>query len=274
MKIQKKSIILSVLIFLGMLSLGIFTKNDFKTSCVAGAALAGTFLAYSAFMQFITYYSSREPKKERIMKTEKEEIIHDITYDDFNQGIDMILNEESEDSNTNPYQNFWGASALLGFATTILTGFNSIENIDSFRFWIKVFIIGAALTAGIQLALKHSRTREYEKLKNITTATYFKLKKIQEESRLNTDKNYLEIKDEKRMDEFLYEVTKWAIEVNGVSIAAIQRHFGLDSYKAGKIINQMYSLGICAPSKGNPKHHIILIDMESLEKLKEKISNQ
>lgn len=270
MKIQKKSIILSVLIFLGMLSLGIFTKNDFKTSCVAGAALAGTFLAYSAFMQFITYYSSREPKKERIMKTEKEEIIHNITYDNFNHGIDKILNEESDDSS--PFVNFWDASALLGFATTIVTGYNSLENINSLVFWIKVFIIGASLTAGIQLALKHSRIKEIKKIKNITTATYFKLKKLQDEYRLNTEKDYLDKNDEKN-DELLYDAAKWSIDVKGVSIAAIQRHFKIGFYRAGKIIDQMYSLGICGPDKGNLKPRVILIDMEGLEMLKEKILN-
>lgn len=197
MKKLKKSIILSVLIFLGIFFFCVFiSKNDFKTSCTAGAALAGAYFAYSALIQFLTHYSTHESKKERIIERDKEEVIHDITYDNFNHGIDKILNEESDDSS--PFVNFWDASALLGFATTIVTGYNSLENINSLVFWIKVFIIGASLTAGIQLALKHSRIKEIKKIKNITTATYFKLKKLQDEYRLNTEKDYLDKNDEKK----------------------------------------------------------------------------
>lgn len=263
----KKSIILTALIFLGVLSFGFFiSKNDFKTSCLIGAVLA---LAYLAFVLFMTS-EAHESKKEK----EKEEIIHDITYDDFNQEIDKILNEEAEDSNSSPYQNFLEASILLGFAATALTEFNSIENFDSSRFWLRVFIIGAALTAGIRLALKYSRIKEFENLKKITIATYFKLKRVQDEYRSITKKDFFDKNDEKKNDELLYEAAKWAIEVDGISIAAIQKHFQIGYYKAGKIIDQMYSLGICGPSTGDSKPRIMLIDMDGLEKLKEKITQK
>lgn len=67
-----------------------------------------------------------------------------------------------------------------------------------------------------------------------------------------------------KLDKLLFEVAKWAIEVNGLSTSAVQRHFSVGYSRAGKIVDQLYGLGVCGPSKGNSKPRAMLIDMEGL----------
>ena len=71
-----------------------------------------------------------------------------------------------------------------------------------------------------------------------------------------------------KKDKLLFEVAKWAIECgNGLSTSAVQRHFSVGYSRAGKIVDQLYGLGLCARSTGNSKPRAMLIDMDQLLQL-------
>ena len=74
------------------------------------------------------------------------------------------------------------------------------------------------------------------------------------------------MKNEK-LDKLLFEVAQWAISVNGLSTSAVQRHFSVGYSRAGKIVDQLYGLGVCGPSKGNSKPRAMLVDMDGLMQL-------
>ena len=66
----------------------------------------------------------------------------------------------------------------------------------------------------------------------------------------------------------MFEVAKWAIECgNGLSTSAVQRHFSVGYSRAGKIVDQLFGLGLCARSTGNSKPRAMLIDMDQLMQL-------
>ena len=68
-----------------------------------------------------------------------------------------------------------------------------------------------------------------------------------------------------KKDKLLFEVAKWAIECgNGLSTSAVQRHFSVGYSRAGKIVDQLFGLGLCARSTGNSKPRAMLIDMDQL----------
>lgn len=74
--------------------------------------------------------------------------------------------------------------------------------------------------------------------------------------------------DDEKLDKLLFEVAKWAIECGkGLSTSAVQRHFSVSYSRAGKIVDQLYGLGICSRSTGNSKPRAMLVDMESLKNL-------
>ena len=71
-----------------------------------------------------------------------------------------------------------------------------------------------------------------------------------------------------KLDKLLFEVAKWAIECgNGLSTSAVQRHFSVGYSRAGKIVDQLYGLGVCGRSTGNSKPRALLVDMEGLMNL-------
>jgi len=71
-----------------------------------------------------------------------------------------------------------------------------------------------------------------------------------------------------KKDKLLFEVAKWAIECgNGLSTSAVQRHFSVGYSRAGKIVDQLYGMGLCARSTGNSKPRAMLIDMDQLMQL-------
>lgn len=68
-----------------------------------------------------------------------------------------------------------------------------------------------------------------------------------------------------KLDKLLFDVAEWAIEVgNGVSTSAVQRHFSVGYSRAGKIVDQLYGLGVCGRSTGNSKPRALLIGMDEL----------
>ena len=71
-----------------------------------------------------------------------------------------------------------------------------------------------------------------------------------------------------KKDKLLFEVAKWAIECgNGLSTSAVQRHFSVGYSRAGKIVDQLFGMGLCARSTGNSKPRAMLIDMDQLMQL-------
>ncbi len=71
-----------------------------------------------------------------------------------------------------------------------------------------------------------------------------------------------------KLDKLLFEVAKWAIECgNGLSTSAVQRHFSVGYSRAGKIVDQLYGVGVCGRSTGNSKPRALLVDMEGLMNL-------
>lgn len=70
-----------------------------------------------------------------------------------------------------------------------------------------------------------------------------------------------------KLDPLLFDVACWAIEVSGLSTSAVQRHFSVGYSRAGKIVDQLYGLKICGPSKGNSKPRAMLVSMDELMQL-------
>ena len=71
-----------------------------------------------------------------------------------------------------------------------------------------------------------------------------------------------------KKDKLLFEVAKWAIECgNGLSTSAVQRHFSVGYSRAGKIVDQIFGMGLCARSTGNSKPRAMLIGMDELMQL-------
>ena len=67
-----------------------------------------------------------------------------------------------------------------------------------------------------------------------------------------------------RLDPLLFDVACWAVEVSGLSTSAVQRHFSVGYSRAGKIVDQLYGLGVCGPSKGNSKPRAMLVGIDEL----------
>lgn len=71
-------------------------------------------------------------------------------------------------------------------------------------------------------------------------------------------------KDLGKLDKLLYDVAVWAVECRGLSTSAVQRHFSVGFSRAGKIVDQLYSLGVCGPAKGNSKPRAMLLGIEEI----------
>ena len=62
-------------------------------------------------------------------------------------------------------------------------------------------------------------------------------------------------KDLGKLDKLLYETS------------AVQRHFSVGFSRAGKIVDQLYSLGVCGPAKGNSKPRAMLLGIEEIQSM-------
>lgn len=74
-------------------------------------------------------------------------------------------------------------------------------------------------------------------------------------------------KDLGKLDKLLYDVAIWAVECRGLSTSAVQRHFSVGFSRAGKIVDQLYSLGVCGPAKGNSKPRAMLLGIEEIQNM-------
>lgn len=66
-----------------------------------------------------------------------------------------------------------------------------------------------------------------------------------------------------KKDVLLYEVAKWAIANQGISTLAVQRHFSVGFSRAGRIVDQLYGLGVCGQAQDTGIRPI-LITMDML----------
>ena len=74
-------------------------------------------------------------------------------------------------------------------------------------------------------------------------------------------------------DPLLEECARMVVSSNKASTSNLQRHFSLGYNRAGKIMDQMESLGIVGPSQGS-KPRSVLIDLMSLEDILRSVSNK
>ena len=135
---------------------------------------------------------------------------------------------------------------------------------------------------------QHFNTKEIGELKELVNNIHDELEEaktdveqisneIQDMKIVNEDNATATMEDEngeecyvlnEKKDKLLFDVAKWAIECgNGLSTAAVQRHFSVGYSRAGKIVDQLFGLGLCTRNTGNSKPRTMLIDMEQLEEL-------
>ena len=135
---------------------------------------------------------------------------------------------------------------------------------------------------------QHFNTKEIGELKELVNNIHDELEEaktdveqisneIQDMKIVNEDNATATMEDEngeecyvlnEQKDKLLFDVAKWAIECgNGLSTAAVQRHFSVGYSRAGKIVDQLFGLGLCTRNTGNSKPRTMLIDMEQLEEL-------
>ncbi len=74
-------------------------------------------------------------------------------------------------------------------------------------------------------------------------------------------------KDLGKLDKLLYDVAVWAVECRGLSTSAVQRHFSVGFSRAGKIVDRLYSLGVCGPAKGNSKPRAMLLGIKEIQSM-------
>lgn len=74
-------------------------------------------------------------------------------------------------------------------------------------------------------------------------------------------------KDLGKLDKLLYDVAVWAVECHGLSTSAVQRHFSVGFSRAGKIVDQLYTLGVCGPNKGNSKPRSMLLGIDEIQSM-------
>ena len=135
---------------------------------------------------------------------------------------------------------------------------------------------------------QHFNTKEIGELKELVNNIHDELEEaktdveqisneIQDMKIVNEDNATATMEDEngeecyvlnEKKDKLLFDVAKWAMECgNGLSTAAVQRHFSVGYSRAGKIVDQLFGLGLCTRNTGNSKPRTMLIDMEQLEEL-------
>ena len=135
---------------------------------------------------------------------------------------------------------------------------------------------------------QHFNTKEIGELKELVNNIHDELEEaktdveqisneIQDMKIVNEDNATATMEDEngeecyvlnEKKDKLLFDVAKWAIECgNGLSTAAVQRHFSVGYSRAGKIVDQLFGLGLCTRNTGNSKPRTMLIDMGQLEEL-------
>lgn len=110
---------------------------------------------------------------------------------------------------------------------------------------------------------------------NVTMKESEFLKHLLEGAKLpNTNENQLieetieiQLPESLALDPLIFEVAKFVVSEQEGSAAAIQRKFEIGYNRAGKIFDQLESLGIYGPNKGSRGHVVIVKDLKQLEEV-------
>ena len=263
-----KIFFLFLFVFISVFVLVYYEQKDLEIACLLGCIVAGAVFAYWLLFAMLNYLEKEKAKKEKKNLINKNILLHNIEECLFENQINKILKEDSNESEESPLGDYIIASFLLGFVFSLVIKY---QDFCEKEFWIRTVIVGAMVAGGIKLLLKNIKEKEIYQLKQITISIYYELKKLQNDCK-NVQKieveQECEEQNEKELDELLYNVTLWAIDVHGVSTFAVKENFDISYSRAGKIVDQMFALGFCGPSKGNSTPREILISKEELEKLK------
>lgn len=265
-----KKISIFLFVFISVFVLVYYENKDLGTACLLGCIVAGAILAYWLLGTMISYFEKEQIKKEKKKLIDRNILLHCIEDGLFENQINKILKDDSNESNTSPLEDYITASFLLGIVFSVVIGYS---NFNETKFWIRTIIIGAMVAGGIKLLLKNIKDKEIDQLKQITVSIYYELKKMQNDCK-KRPKTEDESEEKKELDELLYNVTLWAIDVHGVSTISVKENFGISYSRAGNIVDQMYALGFCGPYKGKSTPREILISKEELEQLKSELQKQ
>lgn len=85
-------------------------------------------------------------------------------------------------------------------------------------------------------------------------------------SNLATTMGYtLSTTDPSVKDVLLFDVAELAITIRGISTSSVQRHFSVSYSRAGKIIDQLYGLGVCGKAQENGVRPLLITMAELYE---------
>ena len=88
---------------------------------------------------------------------------------------------------------------------------------------------------------------------------------LKAECRIERNVKFVNCDDNK--NDLLFEVARWAINIGGISAYAVQRHFKISLDCAEWVVDSLYCMGICGPSKENSEQRAMLIGMDELMQL-------
>jgi hypothetical protein len=155
------------------------------------------------------------------------------------------------------------------FFTLMWIGITYGAFIDGSKIFAIVSAIFSLIWFGDLINCLRGDNREYKEIIN-------RIKEENEKLKAENDmikKEYDTIKKEsvggeEKKDDLLFEVAEWAIECgNGLSTAAVQRHFSISYSRACKIVDQLYSLHVCSGAPPSGPCRSMLIDMDKLLQL-------
>ncbi|WP_406537871.1 hypothetical protein [Fibrobacter sp.] len=81
------------------------------------------------------------------------------------------------------------------------------------------------------------------------------------------ERNVKSVNCNDKINDLLFEVARWAISVGGISAYAVQRHFKISLDSAEWVVDSLYCMGVCGPSKENSEQRAMLIGMDELMQL-------
>lgn len=65
-------------------------------------------------------------------------------------------------------------------------------------------------------------------------------------------------------DPLLFDVACWGVEVSGIMLDAVKRHFLVSENRAKNIVDQLYYLNVCGPNNGDTKPRSMLVSMDEI----------
>lgn len=140
---------------------------------------------------------------------------------------------------------------------------------------IATFIVLAIIKNLIDSAVETVRKNTAQQFKDFTREVEYMFERhLDRHQKVMTEKqNDLTAKmgslleDSSVNDVLLYDVATWGIVCQGISTSAVQRHFSVGFSRAGRIVDQLYGLGVCGPAQATGVRPM-LISMAELDLMK------